>query len=720
MRRRCALSLFVFYFLMSPALADDTSRDPRHLPLKNLNGYFPFQMVKSSDRWNERKEGIRERILVSQGLWPLPTRSELNAVTHGSIERDDYTVERVFFESAPGHFVTGSLYRPKRKQGPLPAILSPHGHWSEGRFYDAGESLVEQEVQSGAEQDEVGGRFPLQARAVQLARMGCIVFLYDMTGNADSIQIAHRPQRWNHLDREKNWGFMSVQADLRMQNMMGLQTWNSIRAVDFLCQLPEVDQSRIGVTGASGGGTQTMILAAIDDRIDASMPCVMVSTAMQGGCTCENAPLLRIDQGNIDIAAAFAPKPMALTAADDWTVELKQKGFPDLVHLYEMLGKPENLTGVFRTEFKHNYNLVNRTAMYHFFNRHFGLGYSEPIVEEYYEPLTKDEATVWSGKYMAPFGDQVGDDHETNLLRLATRDSELQMQKLLQGYTEDDKRFREILGTGWRVIIGRSFSEVGDVSSEVLKDKGGQPSGMRGSGIRELLTRQENQEQVMIEKWSPSKNQKGWIVIATDNGSSDLSSSSDHPASSIKEGLLRSGYGVIALDWLSPKEKVEDGQPMWYQPNGEQGWKRFSGYTYGYNHCLFVKRTHDLQTVVRYAQQTNQGPIHLVGLGSVAGPITLATRSQIDRAVEKTFVDLAGFDFHQVKTHSDPMFVPGSVKYLGADGLVALCSPNHLAHFSSVESPFPVAQHMYAQAEQLNRLRKLEKIEEVLSYLSMD
>ena len=133
--------------------------------------------------------------------------------------------------------------------------------------------------------------------------------------------------------------------------------------LDFLFQLTDVDQSRIGVTGASGGGTQTMIIAAIDDRVTASMPCVMVSTAMQGGCTCENAPLLRIDQGNIDIAAAFAPKPLALTAADDWTIQLESKGFPDLLSLYETLGEPGNLKGVFRTEFKHNYNLVNRTEM---------------------------------------------------------------------------------------------------------------------------------------------------------------------------------------------------------------------------------------------------------------------------------------------------------------------------------------------------------------------
>jgi cephalosporin-C deacetylase-like acetyl esterase len=106
--------------------------------------------------------------------------------------------------------------------------------------------------------------------------MGCVVFFYDMVGVADSLPIGHRQ------------GFLDVQAELRLQNFMGLQTFNSIRALDFLLSLPDVDPQRIGVTGASGGGTQTFILCAIDDRPAAAFPAVMVSTAMQGGCICEN------------------------------------------------------------------------------------------------------------------------------------------------------------------------------------------------------------------------------------------------------------------------------------------------------------------------------------------------------------------------------------------------------------------------------------------------
>ena len=135
--------------------------------------------------------------------------------------------------------------------------------------------------------------------------MGCVVFHYDMVGYADSKQIAHRA------------GFTDAEAELRLQSFMGLQTCNSIRALDFLVSLPDVDPKRIGVTGASGGGTQTFILCAIDDRPAAAFPAVMVSTGMQGGCICENCSYLRVGTGNIELAGLFAPKPLGMTGADD-------------------------------------------------------------------------------------------------------------------------------------------------------------------------------------------------------------------------------------------------------------------------------------------------------------------------------------------------------------------------------------------------------------------
>lgn len=672
--------------------------DPRRGDLINLNGYFPFRNVEDAGDWTLRREEIRRRILVSQGLWPMPTRSDLRAVIHGRVERDDYAVDRVYFESMPGHFVTASLYRPKGKTGPFPAILSPHGHWDQGRFYEASEREVKDQIQAGAEQDDVSGRYPIQARAVQLARMGCLVLVYDMTGNADSIQIPHRPARWAHLDRPADWGFMSVQADLRLLNMMGLQTWNSIRAIDFLLELDDVDPTRIGVTGASGGGTQSMLISAIDDRIAAAMPCVMVSTAMQGGCTCENAPLLRIDQGNIDIAAATAPRPLGLTAADDWTVELQSKGYPELSRLYELLGYPDHLSAVFHTEFPHNYNLVNRMAMYSFFNRHFELGLREPIVEHPYQPLSREEASVWNDAHPAPSDDRVGDAHEIRLLKIAAADSQSRLQQVVANLATDDASFRDSVGGGWETILGRQVDEVGAVQFEQVADAEAAPSG----GLSGRLIRVENGEQVSVRYFRSDAEPRGTIVLVTNQGLASLRA--DQRLIESVQRAVADGYSLLAADLFAQDEPASNTQPMWFQPSGDAGWKRFSGYTFGYNHCLFVKRVHDVLTMIAFADAGSENPVHLVGRGAIAGPLALAARTQAGDRVDKTTVDLQGFRFQQLRRHDDPMFVPGAVKYLDVDGLLSLCAPAQI-NLAGDES-FPVATNVYAASSNPGGLRR--------------
>ncbi len=202
-------------------------KDKRLGELKNLNGYFPFTPASSPTDWMLRSEQLRRQILLANGLWPMPTKTPHNAVIHGKVDRDEYTVEKVFLESYPGHFVTGSLYRPKGKTGRLPGVLCPHGHWANGRFHDHGEKAIERELASGGEKFAIGGRHPLQARCVHLARMGCVVFHYDMIGYADSVQIVHRPGPREAMNTPENWGFFSPQAELRLQSMMGLQTYNS-------------------------------------------------------------------------------------------------------------------------------------------------------------------------------------------------------------------------------------------------------------------------------------------------------------------------------------------------------------------------------------------------------------------------------------------------------------------------------------------------------------
>ena len=301
--------------------------DSRLGELRHLNNYFPFDVPEDVDAWKKRQAQLRKRLLVANGLWPLPERTPLNAKVFGKTQREGFTVEKVYFESYPGHFVSGLLFRPAESEGKHPAVLSPHGHG--GRLQDHGDG-VKSLIENGDEVYEASGRFPKLARCAQLARMGCVTFIYDMEGYVDSLQL---PMEVSHrlndarpeLESPAEWGFFSAQAEMRLQSIMGVQTWNSIRALDFLTSLPDVDANRIGITGGSGGGTQTIVLGAIDDRPVVSFPHGLVSTDMQGGCPCENCNLLRVDTGNVELAGLFAPRPIAMTGANDWTSEIQSK-----------------------------------------------------------------------------------------------------------------------------------------------------------------------------------------------------------------------------------------------------------------------------------------------------------------------------------------------------------------------------------------------------------
>jgi dienelactone hydrolase len=284
----------------------------------------------SADDWKTRAAYLREHVLASAGLLPMPERTPLHPVVFGELKHDDYLVSKVYFESLPGFLVTGNLYRPTGP-GPFPAVLSPHGHWAYGRLENT--PLVS-----------------APGRAINLARQGFVVFTYDMIGYNDSRQLPHTFGG----KRENLWGL----------SLAGLQLWNSIRSLDFLDSLPYVRRDAIGATGESGGGTQTFLLAAVDDRVAVAAPVNMISLHMQGGCLCENPPGLRLETTNVEIAASIAPRPLLMVSATgDWTADTLEKEFPAVRGLYALLGAGDRVHAV-RVQAEHNYNRESREAMY--------------------------------------------------------------------------------------------------------------------------------------------------------------------------------------------------------------------------------------------------------------------------------------------------------------------------------------------------------------------
>lgn len=674
--------------------------------LRHLDSGFPFEVPDSLDSWNQRRDRLKQDLMVSLGLWPMPPKTPLNAVIHGSISMDGYTVSKVYFQSMPGFFVTGNLYRPliddsasstedhsRIKQ--FPGVLCPHGHFREGRFTEATHDEIETELASGAESLASNAKSILQSRCAHLAKMGCVVFHYDMIGYADSQQIPYAVahgfvQRRKQMEQKDHWGFFSPQAELRLQSIMGLQTWNSIRALDFLISLPEVDPQRLGVTGASGGGTQTFILGAIDDRPTVAFPAVMVSTEMQGGCTCENTSLLRVSAGNVDFAAMFAPRPMGLTAADDWTRNFQSDGFPQLQAVYDLYGQPKNVHLTARLEFGHNFNSVGRRAMYAWFHQHLSL--DEPLEDEHsIQFLPRDQLTVYDQDHPAPPG---GETFEAILLRRwdATASQQLgfvqvdgledsaNVDNQLQTEEEKENSLSELLlmlSKGWQSIIGHPQGRLSWKKIKTAEHQNGstkiwiESSGHRLTTPLTIISGNAfNPKKVLLavslsdfhqlekQHWQPWLDQDWTILIPH---------------------LLYSG------DLTDPQNP--DGENR-LAPNGRYA----AGYTFGYNRSVLAWRASQVIDVCHLLieeatclsepvqELTIVGARGLEGLVLMAASQVMLDQSSLEKNADsiaaKGMIKMAffglDFRFDSVGNLEDAMFLPGSVRYGDLGGLLRL------------------------------------------------
>lgn len=296
------------------------------------------------ESWEKRRTIVRKNILNVLGISEMK-KSPLTVISSNFRKHAGYSVENIALEVLPGVYCSGSLYKPINFKGKIPAMLSPHGH-----FYNKDDNSIPNER----------GRYrpDQQYRCAMLAKMGVAVFSYDMFAwGASELQFTKEGHR----------------SDLALI----MQTWSSIRVLDYLSSLDFIDVSRIGVTAASGGGTQAMIITAIDDRITLSVPTVMLSSHFFGGCPCESGlPIHQIigelPSNNAEIGAMAAPRPMlVISDGSDWTQTTPQIEFPYLKKIYTIYGQDKNVENVHLPLDEHDYGINKRTVLYEFVARKF-------------------------------------------------------------------------------------------------------------------------------------------------------------------------------------------------------------------------------------------------------------------------------------------------------------------------------------------------------------
>ncbi|MBO0947746.1 alpha/beta hydrolase family protein [Fibrella forsythiae] len=332
--------------------------------------------------WEKRATLLRQGLHDGMELPEKPAFAPLVLFRHSLQQLDGYTVENVAFESLPGIFITGNLYRPLSMMGKRPAILSQHGHAK-----------------------TLDGRTPesTQQRCATLARMGAVVFAYDMIGYGDSKQCEHK-----------------------LPKALKIQTMNSIRAVDFLVSLPEVDPARIGVTGESGGGTQAFMLAALDPRVTVAVPVVMVSAHFFGGCPCESGmPVHKRpshETSNAELTALIAPRPLLLISdGKDWTKNTPAVEYPFMQGVYRLYNAESQVANVHLPDEGHDYGPNKRAAAYQFLAKHLGLDLNRVLKngqpdESRNTILSPEALRVFTDEHPRPAQAAMGDEAVSALL----------------------------------------------------------------------------------------------------------------------------------------------------------------------------------------------------------------------------------------------------------------------------------------------------------------
>lgn len=380
--------------------------------------------------WQQRQQDIRGKF--AKVLGPFPEKTPLRAQVTKKIEKQDFKIEHIVFESQPEFYVSSSLYLPKGKKGKLPVIIYCSGHAAEGYRSDTYQHVIQ-----------------------NLVRKGFAVFAFDPVGQGERLEYPAEEAGKSLLGGPtKEHSYPGAQAFISGRSQAWFMTWDGIRAVDYLLTRKEIDPQRIGITGRSGGGTQAAYIAAMDERIYASAPENYITNFQRlietnGPQDAEQNFLHGIAEGldHGDLLAVRAPKPslMITTTRDIFSIQGARETWSEVSKIYEAYAKKNHFSMV-EDDAAHASTLKNREAMYAFFQEHFELP-GNPKDEEVSQ-LTAEELQVTpSGQLATSFKGETVFSINKKLAESSRRSEEavIDKAKILSGFRDPSEKAEPVM-----------------------------------------------------------------------------------------------------------------------------------------------------------------------------------------------------------------------------------------------------------------------------------
>ena len=312
-----------------------------------------ISQLKYENDYLQRQKTVKKKLLKMLG--PLPEKTPLNARITGTIKKKDYRIEKLIYESVPGYYVTAAIFLPKKIKGKAPAIIYASGHTQNGFRSETYQHII-----------------------INLVKKGFVVLAFDPVGQGERLQYYDEKEGKSRFGPTIEHSYPGAQCYLSGYSPLKYFVWDGIRSIDYLLTRKEVDPERIGMTGRSGGGTQTAYIAAFDDRILAAAPECFITNMEYilksiGPQDAEQNLIHMISEGidHADLLEIRAPKPclMITTTRDFFSIQGARETFSEAKRFYKALGR-EDMISMVEDDDVHASTKKNREAMYAFFQKY--------------------------------------------------------------------------------------------------------------------------------------------------------------------------------------------------------------------------------------------------------------------------------------------------------------------------------------------------------------